>query len=934
MPNQPILRSLRPCALTCSIALGLIPLASQADTASAKQISFYIYDIPAQPLATALLAFSNQSGLQVSAPSELLADRQAPAIQGQLSVLTVLGMLLEGSGLSWQLSDDDTVIILPQQLIQSDAAGDVRLPTLQVLAEHTSSPYQSSNTLPRSVIEALPAGNGDITSLLKTNPAVQFDNSQQSSRTPGEISPADISINGAQFYQNAFIVDGMNMNNDIDPAQEDTPYRLFAVPGRSQGLALDTDLLEEIEVLDSNVSAEYGGFNGGVVNARTRDPKRELSGSLSYQITRSEWTEYHIDPEEADDVENASSWDDGQPEFEKTTVRGTLEGYLNDDFGLLASFSQKRSEIPLSFYSSHLVDTYGYREEEQTRSINNYFLKGIWHASDRLTLRGSVAYAPEEAQYFRSNIANSDIYIESGGNQLNLEGVWQGDNLTLTQSLGWNQLEQSRTPDFDDYYAWRTSESKWWGTGNSTLEGEFGDIEQQQSGWQYKLDAAAKPINWLASEHRLRGGLEIGEDEVFYERTSESSTYVTPRETDTCTNSAGQQVDACSMGLTNNGWAGQYMSRRTRWTTGEFSFTTLSWGAWLEDDIQIEQLRIRPGVRIDSDNYMDQTTIAPRFAAEYDLFANGDTLLQAGANRYYGRNIAAWRLQEGRNRLRYNSETRASIDDDWTVGTQAQNQVSFSQLNIAYDDELMLGVVQRWNNLEFGLKYVNRKGHDQVVQVSGETLGEPSTDPTLDDDYTTWANEGKSETDIITLMVTPLQAYSLWGTSTSGQLALDWTNSKSSAPTYFDDSAGELYYENPYISYQGKFIRYADRPADNFTRPWTARLTTITQVPQANLIWSNFFRYRADYSKVADTGENIDYQGVSVDVWEVQDYGGALTWDMRLAWALDLPKQQEVFVNVDVFNVLNERSAAEVSSNNTVTYEVGRQFWLELGYRF
>lgn len=388
------------------------------------------------------------------------------------------------------------------------------------------------------------------------------------------------------------------------------------------------------------------------------------------------------------------------------------------------------------------------------------------------------------------------------------------------------------------------------------------------------------------------------------------------------------------MGLTSNGWAGQYMSRRTRWTTGEFSFTTLSWGAWLEDDIQIEQLRIRPGVRIDSDNYMDQTTIAPRFAAEYDLFANGDTLLQAGANRYYGRNIAAWRLQEGRNRLRYNSETRASIDDDWTVGTQAQNQVSFSQLNIAYDDELMLGVVQRWNNLEFGLKYVNRKGHDQVVQVSGETLGEPSTDPTLDDDYTTWANEGKSETDIITLMVTPLQAYSLWGTSTSGQLALDWTNSKSSAPTYFDDSAGELYYENPYISYQGKFIRYADRPADNFTRPWTARLTTITQVPQANLIWSNFFRYRADYSKVADTGENIDYQGVSVDVWEVQDYGGALTWDMRLAWALDLPKQQEVFVNVDVFNVLNERSAAEVSSNNTVTYEVGRQFWLELGYRF
>src|SRR5690606_8352044 len=125
-------------------------------------------------------------------------------------------------------------------------------------------------------------------------------------------------------------------------------------------------------------------------------------------------------------------------------------------------------------------------------------------------------------------------------------------------------------------------------------------------------------------------------------------------------------------------------------------------------------LNLRPGIRLDDDSYMDQTTLAPRLAMQYDLLGNRQTLLQAGANRYYGRNIAAWRLQEGRNRLRYNNEVRNSLEDDWSVGSQALNQVRFNQLDIAYDDELMLGLLQQWQGLEFGVKYVRRKGRDQV----------------------------------------------------------------------------------------------------------------------------------------------------------------------------------------------------------------------------
>src|SRR5690606_21824677 len=158
------------------------------------------------------------------------------------------------------------------------------------------------------------------------------------------------------------------------------------------------------------------------------------------------------------------------------------------------------------------------------------------------------------------------------------------------------------------------------------------------------------------------------------------------------------------------------------------------------------------------------------------------------------RNVAAWRLREGRNQLRYNAETRASLDSEWTMGAQATNQVKFSKLDIAYDDELMLGIRQRWQDIEFGLKYVNRRGRDQVVQVSGNTLGEPADDPALANNYTTWTNDGKSEMDIVSLTVTPLRPLRLFGSVTSGQLALDWTDSKRSSPTYFDD--GDDYYRD------------------------------------------------------------------------------------------------------------------------------------------
>jgi len=318
-------------------------------------------------LTEALQQLAKQRGIYLLFDPVPLKNLQAPALYGRYSTQMALEQLLAGSGWQAVKQDDGSY-----QLVALQTNHGLLLAAVEIRSSLVEFPYGGGAVMDKQYIQAQPSGNGDIGSLLITNPAARHDDARRSGKRPGEISPAEISIHGAPFYQNAFIVDGMNFNNDIDPAEEASPYRLATVPGHSQGFALDTDLIESISVLDHNISAAYGGFNGGVIDVKTRLPKREFSGKLSAQMTRSAWTRYHIHSNQQEDFENASGWADGHPEFEKTFVRGLLEGYVTDNFGLLFSYSGKRSKIPSYFYSSHLVDSNGREKEKQWLRLDNY----------------------------------------------------------------------------------------------------------------------------------------------------------------------------------------------------------------------------------------------------------------------------------------------------------------------------------------------------------------------------------------------------------------------------------------------------------------------------------------------------------------------------------------------------------------------------------
>ncbi|MBY8823229.1 TonB-dependent receptor [Sphingomonas colocasiae] len=95
------------------------PLALLAPASASAQEASQAFDIPAQPLASAILEYSRQSNRQVAAPMELVRGKHAPALKGSYSAAAALEKLLEGSGLSIRKGSGTSFVIA------ASAAGNV-----------------------------------------------------------------------------------------------------------------------------------------------------------------------------------------------------------------------------------------------------------------------------------------------------------------------------------------------------------------------------------------------------------------------------------------------------------------------------------------------------------------------------------------------------------------------------------------------------------------------------------------------------------------------------------------------------------------------------------------------------------------------------------------------------------------------------------------
>ncbi|WP_343353763.1 hypothetical protein V3I05_01340 [Helicobacter mastomyrinus] len=430
---------------------------------------------------------------------------------------------------------------------------------------------------------------------------------------------------------------------------------------------------------------------------------------------------------------------------------------------------------------------------------------------------------------------------------------------------------------------------------------------------------------------------------------------------------------------------GQWVRGSRFYGKGSVALNNILGALFIEDNMKIPlgyigALNIRPGLRIDSDSYMGKVTFAPRFSLNYQTPWNEGnigqhfaTQITAGANRYYGRNIFAYAISGQLESLRRDvsrSEISKSFEeilaegrvcanrnDDNCISTIGVNTTKFSQLKVPYADELMIGISQRIYDMNLGIKYIYRAGRDEIRRSSRSVSNLP-TDSNYSSNYYIYTNEGISTTNVITLTLENTHPLKILGVKNHIFFAFDWTNVNRNYTDYSDTLTNQEL-ANQWISWNGQIIRYADKPAENFNRPYTLRLNTTHTFNVGKTKWllNNFFRYRSSYKAMASTlatstvatrpPDKIDLDGdgipeTPVDTFRPLDIKGAFTWDMRLGFEVDMHKGNTMYMNVDIYNVLDAKNLAIASAAYSTTagttatpvYEVGRQFWLQLGYRY
>jgi hypothetical protein len=84
-----------------------------------------------------------------------------------------------------------------------------------------------------------------------------------------------LTVGGGFAYDNVFLMNGVDINDNV--------------LGQPNALFIE-EAIEEVQVLSSGISAEYGRFGGGIVNVVTRSGGNALSGAFRLNLTNPAWS--------------------------------------------------------------------------------------------------------------------------------------------------------------------------------------------------------------------------------------------------------------------------------------------------------------------------------------------------------------------------------------------------------------------------------------------------------------------------------------------------------------------------------------------------------------------------------------------------------------------------------------------------------------------
>ncbi|WP_174868660.1 TonB-dependent receptor plug domain-containing protein [Pectobacterium polaris] len=821
---------------------------------------------------------------------------------------------------------------------QGDSSSENSEDTILVRSTPTS---QSMGTqiLNAEQIKKMPTGNGSVTELLKNNPAVQFSNTANSSNTPGELAPENVSFHGEKFYNNNFMIDGLSNNSNINPGAnkgmldgDPDGYNPTDLPaGGTQSFWINSELIESLEVFDSNVSAKYGDFTGGVVDAKLMDPKLDkASGKISYRTSRDSWTSYHVDSSISEEFYSGTNLY-YQPKFKKNFYSASFNQPLSDKAGFIFAYNRQQSDIP---YYQQYLQTW----KDQERISETYLLKGTYLTDNGDIVRMTGMYSPHESKYYKKNIKNGAFTNTGGGYRFNMEWDHNATWGKVTSLAGYQSEQNKIEHESNEFITWINNAPSlgfvspsldWQSSIRNSQIGGYGRFATEKNTTTFKQDYELNPKFLLGMTHQVDFGWQADFSNAQYRRFQDAYTSnVTARATHI--NPSVVCLPGDSMCIPGEQFAGT----RTLFPARSVQTSYSSYAAYLQDSMSYGRLEVTPGVRVSYDDFLENLNFAPRFAASYDVFGDRSTRLFGGANRYYAANILSYKLRQGIGSSVQQSRTSSTAPWTSSPARIMGNNYDVSDLKTPYSDEVTLGLSQRVMNTVWTAKWVNRQSKDQFGAESVTVAGQR---------YRVMNNDGRTEGDTFSLEVQPISPHRFSFAEVNWTLGAGIAKNKANSIFYYDD----LNNDEQRVIVDGKLMYRGEMDAMDFNTPWTAFLNVDTYFPAIRVNWGQRVGYTSGYKGYLTASAQTVCPGGSLACDADPSFSGSvaehvstqysdfISYDWRLSYSQPVYKNQTLDITLDVLNVLdNVVETSQKSSFNTaiVTYKPGRQFWLGVAY--
>lgn len=912
-------RAARPSLLSMGIMMSSGYLVFSPMVACAESIEdVRNYNISAGSLSKALNQLATVSGRYLISRSDIVKGKRTQGVKGKYSLSEALNSLLIGTGLTYQIGKDNSIVLADPSVVTQGDDGITMAPLL--ISGRKSRSNLGVQVIGQQQIESMAGENANLTDLLKNNGSVSYSRSSSSSANSATMRPDEVSINGQSHYQNLFVIDGMGANNDLNPSNSEdsftnplSPTSLKMISGSSsQSFYVDPSALESVTVYDSNVPVEYGDFMGGVVDAKLKRYDGEDYTSIKYAVSKDDWDKMHVDDDLVEDYEEGDSFDGGYtPEYLKQRYTITGAKGLGKKLGMTYTASRGTSHFDQIYDKRIKTKTtdinYGHQGIGYDDTVDNVMLRFDYRANDHLNVGTSFLYANRHHDGLTSATYDSSFIKSHKAAGVTTEVEYKTDRGRLLTRLSYNEASDSIESD-DATYSYHPADKT---AGLWPYSGGYGNVEQQQETTALSVDWLQHAFQTGGFEHSLRTGGEFSFIKQFYQVDGDIVNDVF---------SCVQAVKSDCQDVNNDGSIDrqdEYLRTRSVVAENKLQKDYHSIGTYISDTVKYGDWTYYAGIRADYDSTLENLNFSPRLTTQWDVFSDQSTRLKAGVNRYYGRNFFQYEVNSTLRSWR----TSTSYNKDRTVkkvSSRDDKSLSDYDLKTPYSDELSIGVVQQIGLIDASLQFVNRKSRDIVTRAETE------------DGLDYYSNEGRSSTNTLTLSFNTRKPWVIGNTNTYGTFSISYQKSKKNtikSESYDDDiSFDEIYYK-------GSKIYESQLPKSDFNIPVNVNFSTRTEFLNWHLVWANTINVKSGGTIAQDTGEEYSDSTGDYDIYDDLEFDDLVTLDTSIQWKPDLLRSVEGYLKVSVDNVFDDY-IDKSTNTKSYSYTLGRSTSLEVGMRF